>query len=387
MPEISANSAPVQSAAPPTRQSDTPVENEDSYNNQPFDGVLQRRLSDKPEARRADEPSAPSTGETAAAPVLAADGKELPPDIAALIAASQPVLAAQPAVVSTTDAPPDATPDTVGIEAGIALARAPLPAALAALRINNPDVMLDARSTADTKMAAAAKDSTSGLASKSFVTGSGEATPWPGLGALLSEGASPKPSQPGTSALVEAAPAKDIALLLADARSVTSPTPSTTSLVAATGTTPLTTTPPAVPSTPLPFAQPGWEQGLGNRVMWMVNQQVQTAELRMNPAHLGPLEVRISIRDDQATVSFVSAHGQVREALQAAIPQLREMLNNNGLNLADVNIAQHSFADTRQRPGDPQSQSSRGQGETASGESHGETLALVGRLGLIDDYA
>ena len=107
----------------------------------------------------------------------------------------------------------------------------------------------------------------------------------------------------------------------------------------------------------------------------------------MNPAHLGPLEVRISIRDDQATISFVSAHGQVRDALQAAIPHLREMLGDNGLNLSNVDIAQHSFADTRQRPDNPQTRRDGGQGEATAGETHSETLHPVGRLGLVDDYA
>lgn len=375
MPEISANSAPVQLAAKPNLAADAPAASEDSYNNQPFDGVLQRSLSGKQETKPTDEPTTPSASEPVAAPVLAVDGKELPPDIAALIAASQPALTAQAAVVSSTDA----TQGAVGDEASMTLARATLPAVLAALRTNDSDVLRDPRSTAEAKVA---------VASKGVVTDSEQTAPWPGLGALLSESAAFKPGQSGAAALTEGVSAKDIAsLLIVDARSVTSPAPSMSASVPATGTASTTTTPAAVPSTPLPFAQPGWEQGLGNRVMWMVNQQVQTAELRMNPAHLGPLEVRISIRDDQATVSFVSAHGQVREALQAAIPQLREMLGNNGLNLADVNIAQHSFADARQRPDDPPSRADGGQGEAVAGESHSETLQLVGRLGLIDYYA
>lgn len=374
MPEISANTAPVQPAAKPTLAADVPAASEDSYNNQPFDDFLQHRLGDKPTAKPLDEPATPPTSEPAAAPVLAVDGKELPPDIAALIAASQPVLTAPAAVVSSTDA----TLDAVGDEVSMALARAPLPAALAALRTNDRDVLRDARSTADAKVAVAAKG---------FTTGTEQTAPWPGLGALLSESAAFKPVQSGATARAEAVPVKDIALLLADARSVTSPVLNIPALVSASSTASTTTTPPAVPSTPLPFAQPGWEQGLGNRVMWMVNQQVQTAELRMNPAHLGPIEVRISIRDDQATVSFVSAHGQVREALQAAIPQLREMLGNNGLNLADVNIAQHSFADARQRPDDPQPRAGGVQGEAVPGELHSEILQPDGRLGLIDYYA
>ena len=374
MPEISAHTAPAPPATPPAAMADASASSQDSSSNQPFDGVLQSRLGDKPGAQPVDESSTPATHKPTDAPVVAVDGKDLPPDIAALIAASQPVQ-----VASQAGAPAaGSVPDTVGTETSLPLLRATLPAALAALRSRDQDVPHGAAAPSDTKTAAAAN----------VILSTPEPTTlWPGLGALLSEGASPKPGAAGTTAPTEGVSAKDISLLLADVRILTSPAPSTTTSVAATATTLATTTPPAVPSTPLPFAQPGWEQGLGNRVMWMVNQQVQTAELRMNPAHLGPLEVRISIRDDQASIQFVSAHAQVRDALQAAIPHLREMLSDSGLNLSNVNIAQHSFADARQRPDSPPSRQGGAQGKAGAGESHSETTLPLGRLGLIDYYA
>ena len=371
MPEISAHTAPAPPATPPAEVS---ASSQDSSSNQPFDGVLQSRLGGKPGAQPVDESSTPATHKPTDAPVVAVDGKDLPPDIAALIAASQPVQVAPQAGAPAAGS----VPDTVGTDTSLPLLRASLPAALAALRSRDQDVPHGAGAPSDTKTAAAAN---------STLSTPEPTTPWPGLGALLSEGASPKPGAAGTTTPTEGVSAKDISLLLAVARSLTSLAPRTTTLMASTSTTASTTTPPAVLSTPLPFAQPGWEQGLGNRVMWMVNQQVQTAELRMNPAHLGPLEVRISIRDDQATVSFVSAHAQVRDALQAAIPHLREMLSDSGLNLSNVNIAQHSFADARQRPDSPPSRQGGAQGEAGPGESHSETTLPLGRLGLIDYYA
>ena len=94
-----------------------------------------------------------------------------------------------------------------------------------------------------------------------------------------------------------------------------------------------------------PLRQPGWDQALSERVMWVVNQKFQGVELKLNPAHLGPIEVRVQMQSDQAQVSFVAQHGPVREALEAALPRLREMFSANGFNLVDVNVSQHSFAE------------------------------------------
>ena len=93
----------------------------------------------------------------------------------------------------------------------------------------------------------------------------------------------------------------------------------------------------AVTSTTVPsmsldmhFRQTGWDGAIGDRVMWMVNQRLQGAAIRLNPPELGPIEVRINMQGDQAQVSFSAQHASVREALEAAIPRLRDMFGNRG---------------------------------------------------------
>ncbi|MBL1261591.1 MAG: flagellar hook-length control protein FliK [Thiotrichaceae bacterium] len=94
-----------------------------------------------------------------------------------------------------------------------------------------------------------------------------------------------------------------------------------------------------------PFSQQaGWGEEVGSRIKWMVNSQVQSAELKMNPANLGPIEVKISVQNDQTTIHFSAQNSVVREALDAAMPRLREMLGDNGVNLADVEVSDQSFA-------------------------------------------
>jgi flagellar hook-length control protein FliK len=87
-----------------------------------------------------------------------------------------------------------------------------------------------------------------------------------------------------------------------------------------------------------------WAGELGNRVTMMAKDGLELAHLRLNPANLGTLEVRISVQNDQTQVHFLSQHAHVRDALEASLPRLREMMHDGGLSLGDVNISDQSPA-------------------------------------------
>ena len=108
---------------------------------------------------------------------------------------------------------------------------------------------------------------------------------------------------------------------------------------------------PAAPAINSVVQNPAWSQGLTNQVAWMVQGNIQSAEIKLNPAHLGPLEVKLSIEDDVARLSFISSHAPVREALDAAMPRLREMLEQQGISLADVDVSEHSEQDQQSADG------------------------------------
>lgn len=146
-------------------------------------------------------------------------------------------------------------------------------------------------------------------------------------------------------------------------------------------------TPAASAQISVPLHQAGWDQAFAQRVVWLVKQDVQGAELHINPPQLGPLEMRVVLNNDQASVAFTAQHAAVREALEAAMPRLREMLSASGLNLADVNISQHSFAQQRQEPGyAPHTGFSRL--DALNAEDEPLSNAIVQRsLGLVDFYA
>jgi flagellar hook-length control protein FliK len=92
-----------------------------------------------------------------------------------------------------------------------------------------------------------------------------------------------------------------------------------------------------------PVGQHRWGGEFAQKVVWLTSQQHQVAEIRLNPAHLGPVEVMLSITQDQATAQFVSPHSAVRDAIQEALPRLREMMAESGIQLGNVMVGADSF--------------------------------------------
>jgi flagellar hook-length control protein FliK len=95
----------------------------------------------------------------------------------------------------------------------------------------------------------------------------------------------------------------------------------------------------------VPMRSPEWAQALGDRITWLVDQNLSSAQIRLNPPQLGPIEVRIALAGDSTQVS-VSAHSLItRDALEAAAPRLRDALSAHGLGNVSVDISQQSFTD------------------------------------------
>lgn len=98
-----------------------------------------------------------------------------------------------------------------------------------------------------------------------------------------------------------------------------------------------------------PLGQRGWDQGLGDQLVWMASQKHQVAELHLNPPDLGPLKIRLTLDSDFASAQFVSHHAAVREAIEAAMPRLKEMLADCGIALGNTSISAESFRERAQQ--------------------------------------
>ncbi|MBU0688765.1 MAG: flagellar hook-length control protein FliK [Gammaproteobacteria bacterium] len=98
-----------------------------------------------------------------------------------------------------------------------------------------------------------------------------------------------------------------------------------------------------------PLNQPQWADDFSQKVTWMATQRSQSAQLHLNPAQLGPLEVSLKLNGDQATVQFTSAHAAVREAIEQSIPRLRDMLADSGISLGNTTVSDQAPREQQQR--------------------------------------
>lgn len=88
-----------------------------------------------------------------------------------------------------------------------------------------------------------------------------------------------------------------------------------------------------------PLGSNGWADEFSQKISWMSTQQNQVAELHLNPPDLGPLDVVLKVSDNQATALFTSPHSAVRDAVENALPKLREILADNGITLGSTTIS------------------------------------------------
>lgn len=150
--------------------------------------------------------------------------------------------------------------------------------------------------------------------------------------------------------------------------------------------------PTLVPGQPVQMQQSGWSEAVVDRVMWLSSQNLKSAEIQLDPAELGRMEVRIDMTKDQALVTFLSPHAGVRDALEGQMQRLRDMFAQQGMTM-DVNVSDQSLARGWQGDGDGESRGRRGgaDSDVAEAESGGVTEVASNRSsgdrGLVDFYA
>ncbi|RJT47639.1 flagellar hook-length control protein FliK [Rahnella woolbedingensis] len=159
-------------------------------------------------------------------------------------------------------------------------------------------------------------------------------------------------------------------------------------------TTPTTTTAVTAPSTPLLNAQlgtPEWQQQLGQQVMMFNRQGQQTAELRLHPEDLGSIQISMKIENNQAQLHFVSGHSGVRSAIEAALPDLKTALADNGISLGQSSVGSDSsqWQQAQQQSSQSGSQQSNsaswaafnGGGTTSASDALPVPVSIAQRLG------
>ncbi len=148
---------------------------------------------------------------------------------------------------------------------------------------------------------------------------------------------------------------------------------------------------------PQPVNHPGWGEAMAARVSWQAAGGVQEARFHIHPPELGPVDVRVNVSKEHASVQFLTHHVAVRDALEEALPRLREMLGANGLQLAEASIShqppQHGHQGGGEGAGNPGTWGGGFTSDAAGGTmmEGGQPEQGVTRIplpaGLVDAYA
>ncbi|MCU6435391.1 flagellar hook-length control protein FliK [Undibacterium sp. Jales W-56] len=134
-----------------------------------------------------------------------------------------------------------------------------------------------------------------------------------------------------------------------------------------------------------------WDQAVGQKVVWMVAGGEQTAELTLNPPDLGPLQIVLSVSNDQASATFSSAQPEVREALESALPKLRQMMSEAGVQLSGFSVNSQASQQSNPQSNGRSSFSSSRQAGNSSETDTGSTITTIKRsmtkIGGVDTFA
>jgi flagellar hook-length control protein FliK len=100
---------------------------------------------------------------------------------------------------------------------------------------------------------------------------------------------------------------------------------------------------------PLNLLEPNAASQLKERVMFQVNQKIQSAEIKLAPEELGNLQVKVQLQQDQLSVQFVVQQQGAKEALEQQLPRLKDMLAEQGIELTQGQVSQQREGSDAQR--------------------------------------
>lgn len=94
----------------------------------------------------------------------------------------------------------------------------------------------------------------------------------------------------------------------------------------------------------VPVGHPAWANAMSEQLTMAIKQNLQSVELKLTPTNLGPLEIQINNQNDGVNITLVSPHAAVRDAMDAAMPKLRELFEQAQLDLGNVDVSDQSLS-------------------------------------------
>jgi hypothetical protein len=131
-----------------------------------------------------------------------------------------------------------------------------------------------------------------------------------------------------------------------------------------------------------------WGRAVADKVIIAASQNLRVANIQLDPPELGALQVRLQVvgPDQQMSVSFTSPHAAVRDVLEQQLPRLREMLEEQGINLGESSVNDQKNQSNKESEAGNASGSANYVGHSDS-EPAANSLNTQGTLALVDFYA
>lgn len=129
-------------------------------------------------------------------------------------------------------------------------------------------------------------------------------------------------------------------------------------------------------SVEVPVGAADWGEKVMGKLTWLTAAQMTVAEIHVTPPELGPLDVRVQVQNDQATVTVHASTPAVRDQLEAQSQRLRDMLAEQGFNLQGFDVTDSG---TREQSAESQRQfAGNGNGAEPGDEDSGmEAMAQL----------
>lgn len=139
----------------------------------------------------------------------------------------------------------------------------------------------------------------------------------------------------------------------------------------------------------LDLQQPTAASKLLERVMYQVQQKIQSAEVQLHPEDLGAMQIKLSLQQDQVTVQFLVQNGAAKDAVEQQLSRLKDMLQQQGMQLADGQVEQRQQGqqgDSSQRQSNRTATTSQNDAEQVGIVQQGQVQVRISER-AVDYYA
>jgi len=128
----------------------------------------------------------------------------------------------------------------------------------------------------------------------------------------------------------------------------------------------------------------GWKEAFNQRIIFMNHNNINSANITINPEHLGPIQVQLQIdAHQQTTIQFFAEHPEVRQSIQNSLPQLNSLFEKSGIQLGQTSVgSQQNYSENKKQSF---SRSSNNNTSEKSDNNIGEVTTIT-RHGLINIY-